>query len=64
MICRVSNLYGENVKITDELPNVHTLTSAVLKNTDSFQRKCVRISNYRCDESPYIVTGDIKHTGI
>ena len=64
MICRVSTLYGENVKNTDELPNVHTLTSAVLKNTVSFQRKCVRMSKNRCYESPHIVTGDSKHTGI
>ena len=48
--------------MTDELPNVRTLTSNVSKDTVR-KAECVRISKNRCYESPYAVTGGIQHTG-
>lgn len=48
--------------MTDELPNVRTLTSNVSKDMVRYA-ECVRISKNRCYESPYAVTGSIQHTG-
>ena len=63
MICRRSNTYGENVVMTDETPNERLYTNGRQKCRCRIVAVYVRMSKIVFYENPYIVTGDIKHTG-
>lgn len=64
MICRRSkNTYSENVFMTDEPPKERLYTNGRQKCRCRLNAVYVRVSKIVYYESPYIVTGDIQHTG-